>query len=52
MVRCMLVESKLPNILSGKAVSTANYLQNKSVTRTTGVTPFERIFGKIPDLKN
>ena len=44
MVRYMLVESKLPNVLWGEAVSSANYLQNRIVTRTTGVTPFERFF--------
>lgn len=49
MVRCMLVEAKLPSNLWGEAVSTANYLQNRILTRATGVTPYERMFNKIPN---
>lgn len=33
-----MVEAKFPNELWGEAVSTANYLQTRIITRITGVT--------------
>ena len=48
----MLSYAKLPKIFWGEALQTANYLQNRSPTKsiTTNKTPYEMWFGKPPNL--
>ncbi len=53
MVRTMLVESKLDQRFWGEAISTAVYLKNRSPTKAVvGMTPFEALYGKKPNVKN
>lgn len=42
MARCMLIDAALPDTFWGEAVATANFIQNRVVTRSTDTTPFER----------
>ena len=52
-VRTMLVESKLSQQFWGEAVSTAEYLKNRSPTiAVKGMTPFEALYGKKPNVKH
>lgn len=41
MIRCMLKDANLPNMFWGEALMTANYLQDRIVTRSTNKTPYE-----------
>lgn len=41
MARCMLIDAKLPKTFWGEAITTANYIQNRVITRATNVTPYE-----------
>lgn len=50
MTRCMLIDAGLPNKYWGEAVCAANYLQNRLITKATGVTPFEKWHKKKPSL--
>lgn len=42
MARCILIDANLPNKYWGEAVNTANYLQNRLLTKATETTPFEK----------
>ncbi|OAE22908.1 hypothetical protein AXG93_2777s1000 [Marchantia polymorpha subsp. ruderalis] len=47
--RCMAFASGIPNHLWTEAVATANYVTNRTSTKANnGVTPFERLTGKLP----
>jgi hypothetical protein len=46
----MLFDADMNNRFWGEAVVTANFLQNRLPTRSTGVTPYERWNGYKPDL--
>lgn len=50
--RAMLSEADLPENLWGEAITTANYLRNRSPTANQDKTPWELFYGKIPDLSN
>jgi len=50
--RAMLSEANLPESLWGEAITTANYLRNRSPTANKDLTPWELFFGKKPDLSN
>ena len=50
--RAMLSEANLPESLWGEAITTANYLRNRSPTANKDRTPWELFFGKKPDLSN
>lgn len=52
MARCMLIDAEFPNNFWGEAVATSVHIQNHVITRSTGVTPFERWNGQKPSLKN
>lgn len=52
MARCMLLDAKLHNKYWGEAVYTANYLQNRLITRSKEKTPFELWFGEKPNVKH
>lgn len=52
MVRCLLNDAKLPNYLWGEALMTANYLQNRLVSRCIPKTPFEMWENRKPDVSN
>src|SRR5271169_588993 len=52
-VRTMLIDSKLPDFLWGEAAATAVYIRNRVSTRALkGMTPYERFFGRRPDVRN
>ena len=51
MVRCMLIDSQLPNKYWAEAVMTATYLQNRLSTKAADKTPFELWLGHTPNLK-
>lgn len=50
MARCMLIDANLPYTFWGEAVATANYIQNRVITRTSGTTPFEKFNGTKPSI--
>lgn len=51
MARCMLLESKLPPTFWGEAIATANYVRNRSPSRSVkGNTPYEILFGSKPNI--
>ncbi len=50
MVRCMLIESKLPKELWTYAVQTAAIIRNRCCNRRLGQTPYYLMTGKKPDL--
>ncbi|XP_073811912.1 uncharacterized protein [Musca autumnalis] len=52
MGRCLLIDADLPKSFWGEAVSTANYIQNRVLTRATKTTPYELWYGKKPDISN
>lgn len=52
MARCMLIEAKLPNTYWGEAVVTANFIQNRMITRTTNESPYERWNGVKPGIQS
>lgn len=51
-VRCMLIDAKLEKKYWGEAVSTANYIQNRTPSRSIDGTPFQRWEGIKPDVSN
>jgi len=50
--RSMMSHSGLSNAYWAEAVATAAYLRNRSVTTATDKTPYERWYGRKPDLSN
>jgi hypothetical protein len=44
--------TNLPPFLWAETISAANYLRNRIPTTKSPRTPFERMFGKTPDLRN
>lgn len=52
MVRCMLIDAKLGKKYWGEAIMTANYIQNRCPSRSVGTTPYEKWYGRKPNLKN
>lgn len=51
-VRAMLADSGLPQELWGEAVTTANYLRNRSPVTSKDKTPWELFTGNQPDVSN
>lgn len=52
MARCMLIDAGLPNSFWGEAIATANFIQNRVITRTTNTTPYERWNGTKPGINS
>lgn len=52
MARCMLLDADLPYTFWGEAISTANFIQNRMLTRSTDTTPYERWNGGKPVMNN
>lgn len=50
MVRCMIAESELPKHLWQYAVQTAAVVHNRCFNRCTGLTPYEMLTGKKPNV--
>ena len=50
--RSMISHAKLNNSYWGEAVATAAYVRNRTVTTSTGTTPYERWYDKKPDVSN
>ena len=50
MGRCMLVESELPKHLWHYAVQTAAVVRNRCFNKRTGLTPYEMLTGKKPNV--
>ena len=50
MARCMLIEANLPKFLWTYAVYTSVYIRNRCLNRRLGITPFEAVTGKKPNL--
>lgn len=50
MTRCLLNDSNLPKQFWAEGVNTANYLQNRLLTTSTGKTPYELWHGKRPQI--
>ena len=48
--RTMRSESGLSKCWWAEAVNTANYIQNRLISQATNTTPFEKLFGKAPNL--
>lgn len=52
MTRCMLKDANLPNKFWGEAIITANYLQNRLLTRSTNCIPFKTWNNQTPNLEH
>ncbi|MFO0359371.1 MAG: reverse transcriptase domain-containing protein, partial [Flavobacteriales bacterium] len=53
MARCMLQTAKLPHSFWAEAVCTANYIVNRTPTRTLdNISPYEKWTGESPSLSN
>ena len=52
MTRCLLIESQLPKTLWGYAFKTAAYIRNRCYNNRTGLTPYEVMTSKTPDLSH
>jgi hypothetical protein len=52
MARCMIFQANLRKEFWGEAINTAAYIRNRCVTSSTGVTPFQRWYQKIPNLRH
>ena len=51
--RAMLLESNLPKSLWGYAILHANYIKNRTHTRSLpDKTPYETVYGKKPNLQD
>ena len=50
--RSMISHAGLTSSYWGEAVATAMYVRNRTATTTTNRTPYERWYGKKPDLSN
>lgn len=52
MVRCMLFSKKLDKSFWGEAIFCANFIRNRVPNSKIGTTPYEKLNGKKPNLKN
>lgn len=52
MARCMLQDAGIPNVFWAEAVNAVNYIQNRTLTRSTGKSPYELWFGRRPDVRH
>lgn len=52
MARCMLIGAGLPKSFWGEAIATANFIQNRVITRSTNLTPYERWNGVKPGINS
>ncbi|CAK9813843.1 Retrovirus-related Pol polyprotein from transposon TNT 1-94 [Anthophora plagiata] len=53
MTRCLLMQSGMPDSFWGEAANTANYIRNRCPsTCLNGKTPFERWFGRVPNVSH
>lgn len=52
MSRCLLTEAELPNTFWAEAVLTANYIQNRVLTRAKEATPYELWNGSKPGINH
>lgn len=52
MARCMLIDAEFEKHLWGEAVNTANYIQNRVITRATQKIPFEVFNNEKPFINN
>jgi len=51
--RCLLIQSGLPPSFWAEAISTANYVKNRCISRSTdGSTPYELWNGRLPVVKH
>ena len=50
--RSMILHAGLSKAYWGEAVATASHVRNRVMTSSTGVTPYERWFGKRPDVSD
>jgi hypothetical protein len=51
--RCMLFDAKLDETFWPQAIQTAAYIRNRSPNSfLTGITPYEKLIGKAPDLQH
>ena len=48
----MILQAKLSKIYWAEAVCTAAYVRNRVITTATGCTPYERWYGKKPDISH
>lgn len=52
MARCLLTDADLPKFLWAEAVNTANYIQNRTITKGADSIPFELWHGEKPKMKH
>ena len=50
MARCLMIEANLPKLLWSYAVYASVYIRNRCVNPRLGMTPYEALSGKKPDL--
>lgn len=52
MARCMLTDAKLPMYLWAEAINTANFIQNRTITKGANNIPHELWNGEMPNAMN
>lgn len=52
MTKCMLLDANLPRTFWGEAVNSANYIQNRLLTKATNAIPYEIWFNEHVHLNN
>lgn len=52
MARCLLTDADLPNYLWAEAVNTANYIQNRTITKGADAIPYQLWNDEKPQLKD
>lgn len=50
MVRCMMLDGEMPAAAWAEAVNTAVYVRNRVESSVVGATPFERMYGRKPQM--
>ena len=52
MARCLLTDAQLPKYLWAEAVNTANYIQNRTITKGADSIPFQLWNDEKPNASN
>ena len=52
MARCLLIEAKLPKTMWSYALKAAAYIRNRCLNKRIGMTPFEAVTKRKPNLKH
>lgn len=48
----MILQTEIPKSFFAEAICSAAYICNRVIKSATGITPFELLYGKKPDVSN